>query len=228
MNKAQERFFVEEAARSLGLQWEVGEDRESPDFLIEDGRCRFGLEVSELFAGPVGNRGATRKAAESIHQKTIDRCRRAYEKERDVPLGVKILGNVTKEAMEGLLAILLAQDLARMRPGERFEVEISDQFKVHVTRALRHQWFQVNDRVGWVNTNPLPMIEAAVAKKSELLNTYREVAGADIRLLLVANRMFASGKLQLVENSTVDTRGFRVVYFFSYPETVKVFHEQGA
>lgn len=228
MNKAQERFFVEEAARSLGLRWEVVEDRESPDFLIEDGRCRFGLEVSELFAGPMGNRGAARKAAESIHQKTIDRCRRAYEKERDVPLGVKILGNVTKEAMEELLAILLAQDFARMRPGERFEVEISAQFKVHVTRALRHQWFRVNDRVGWVNTNPLPMIEAAVAKKSELLNTYREVAGADIRLLLVANRMFASGKLKLVENSTVDTQGFRVVYFFSYPETIKVLHEQGA
>ena len=130
--------------------------------------------------------------------------------------------------MEELLTILLAQDLATMRPGERFEVEISDQFKAHVTRALRHQWFRVNDRVGWVNTNPLPMIEEAVAKKSELLNTYREAAGADIHLLLVANRMFASGKLQLVEDSTMDTQGFRVVYFFSYPETVKVFHEQGA
>ena len=228
MNKAQERFFVEETARSLGLHWELGDDRESPDFLIDDGGCRFGLEVSELFSGPVGIRGAIRKAAESIHQKTIDRCRRAYEKERDVPLGVKILGNVTKEAMEELLTILLAQDLARMRPGERFEVEINDQFKVHVTRALRHQWFRVNDRVGWVNTNPLPVIEAAVAKKSELLNTYRKAVGVDIRLLLVANRMFTSGKLQLVENTTLDTQGFRVVYFFSYPETVKVFRELGA
>ena len=228
MNKTQERFFVEEAARSLRLQWEVEEDRESPDFLIYDGKCRFGLEVSELFAGPVGIRGAIRKAAESIHQKMIDRCNRAYVKERDVPLRVAILGKVTKEAMEELLTILLAQDLATMRPGERFEVEKSDQFKAHVTRALRHQWFRVNDRVGWVNTNPLPTIEAAVAKKSELINTYREAAGADIRLLLVANRMFASGKLQLVEDSTVDTQGFRVVYFFSYPETVKVVHEQGA
>ena len=124
--------------------------------------------------------------------------------------------------MEELLTILLAQDLATMRPGERFEVEISDQFKAHVTWALRHQWFRVNDRVGWVNTNPLPMIEEAVAKKSELPNTYREAAGADIHLLLVANRMFASGKLQLVEDSTMDTQGFRVVYFFSYPETVPI------
>ena len=228
MNKGQERFFVEEAARSLGVQWEVGEDRESPDFLIDDGSYRFGLEVSELFAGPVGIRGALRKAAESFHQKTIDRCRRAYEKERDVPLRIAILGKVTKESLEKSLTILLARDLARMRPGERFEVEISDQFKAHVTRAFRHQWFRVNDRVGWVNTNPLPMIEEAAAKKSELLANYREAAGPDIRLLLVANRMFASGKLQLVEDSTVDTQGFRVVYFFSYPETINVFHEQGA
>ena len=228
MNKRQERFFVEEAARSLGVQWEVGEDRESPDFLIDDGSCRFGLEVSELFAGPVGIRGALRKATESFHQKTIDRCRRAYEKERAVPLRVAILGKVTSGSMEELLTMLLCHDLESMQPGERFEVEISDQFKAHVTRALRHQWFRVNDRVGWVNTNPLPMIEEAAAKKSELLANYREAAGPDIRLLLVANRLFASGKLQLVEDSTVDTQGFRVVYFFSYPETVNVFHEQGA
>ena len=228
MNKRQERFFVEEAARSLGVQWEVGEDRESPDFLIEDGNCTFGLEVSELFAGPVGIRGALRKAAESLHQKTIDRYRRTYENERDVPLRIAILGKITKESMEKLLTILLSRDLARMRPGERFEVEINEQFKSHVTRAFHHEWFRVNDRVGWVNHNPLPVIEEAVAKKSELLDNYREAAGPDIRLLLVANRIFASGKLQLVEDSTVDTQGFRVVYFFSYPETVNVFPVQGA
>ena len=68
MNKGQERFFVEEAARLLGVEWELAEDRESPDFLIDDGSCRFGLEVSELFAGPVGVKGAERKNAESINQ----------------------------------------------------------------------------------------------------------------------------------------------------------------
>ena len=196
------------------------------DFIISEGSCRFGLEVTELFSGPVGIKGAIRKAVESFHQRTIDRCRRAYDKERDVPLRIAILGKVTKDTMDELLTILLAHDLAPMRLSVRFEVQINDQFKVHVTRALRHQWFRVNDRVGWVNTNPLPMITAVVVKKSEILARYREAAGPDIRLRLVTNRMFVSGKLQLLKDSTVDTQGFRIVYFFSYPETTTVFHEQ--
>ena len=95
-----------------------------------------------MFAGPVGIRGALRKATESFHQKTIDRCRRAYEKERSVPLRVAILGKVTRGSMEELLTTLLCHDLESMQPGEQFEVEISDQFKAHVARALRHQWFR--------------------------------------------------------------------------------------
>ena len=174
MNKGQERFFVEEAARLLGVEWELVEDRESPDFLIDDGSCRFGLEVSELFAGPVGIKGAARKIAESINQKKIDRCRRAYEKERDMPLDVAILGQVTRETMEKLLTEILARDLAAMEPGERFEVVTNKQFKARVMRAFHHRWFRVNDGVGWVNTNPAPVIARAVAKKSELLPKYRE------------------------------------------------------
>ena len=225
MNKMQERFFVEEAARSLRVPWEILEERESPDFIVDDGGCRFGLEISELFAGPVGIGGAIRKAAESFHQKTIDRYRSAYERERTVPLRVAILGKVTRGSMEELLTMLLSHDLEAMRPGERFEVLTSNLFKAHVTRGLRHEWFRVNDRVGWVNTNPLPIIDKAVAKKSKLLPRYREAAGPDIRLLLVANRLFGSGKLQLVNDSIVDTQEFRIVYFFSYPETVTVFCE---
>ena len=228
MNKGQERFFVEEAARLLGVEWELAEDRESPDFLIDDGSCRFGLEVSELFAGPVGVKGAERKNAESINQKKIDRCRRTYEKERDVPLDVAILGQVTRETMEELLTEILGRDLAAMGPGERFEVVMNERFKARVMRAFHNRWFRVNDGVGWVNSNPAPVIARAVAKKTGLLPKYREAVGGDVRLLLVANRLFASGKLQVVDEATVDTEGFRVVYFLSYPESVTVFHEQGA
>ena len=191
MNKGQERFFVEEAARLLGVEWELAEDRESPDFLIDDGSCRFGLEVSELFAGPVGVKGAERKNAESINQKKIDRCRRTYEKERDVPLDVAILGQVTRETMEELLTEILGRDLAAMGPGERFEVVMNERFKARVMRAFHNRWFRVNDGVGWVNSNPAPVIARAVAKKTGLLPKYREAVGGDVRLLLVANRLFA-------------------------------------
>ena len=130
--------------------------------------------------------------------------------------------------MEELLTEILGRDLAAMGPGERFEVVMNERFKARVMRAFHNRWFRVNDGVGWVNSNPAPVIARAVAKKTGLLPKYREAVGGDVRLLLVANRLFASGKLQVVDEATVDTEGFRVVYFLSYPESVTVFHEQGA
>jgi hypothetical protein len=56
--KARERFFAEQAAKSLGQEWILSEDRENPDFLVKDGASTFGLEVSELFIGAQHTRGA--------------------------------------------------------------------------------------------------------------------------------------------------------------------------
>ena len=226
MNKLQERFFVEETARLLERPWHVGDDRESPDFVIDEGSCRFGLEVSELFSGPVGIKGALRKISEVRHQRMINRCYRAYDDRCQLPLQVQILGPVNNDTMKELLTFLLAQDFAQMQLGESVVFQSNGLFKAYVTRAYRHHWFRVDDRVGLVNTNPLPKITEAIAGKSRKLRKYRVNAGPDVRLLLVANRLFASGKLQLVKDAHIDTFGFRVVYFLSYPDTVTVFHER--
>ena len=45
MNKHEERFYVERTAEMLNLSWTVGEDRESPDFIISAGDWQFGLEA---------------------------------------------------------------------------------------------------------------------------------------------------------------------------------------
>ena len=44
--------MTEEAAKFMGKTWDVGPDREQPDFLVTEGAQQFGLEVSEIFAGP--------------------------------------------------------------------------------------------------------------------------------------------------------------------------------
>ena len=49
--KRRERFFVEETAKLLGKTWDLGQDREHPDFVIRDEAQRFGLEVCEVFMG---------------------------------------------------------------------------------------------------------------------------------------------------------------------------------
>jgi hypothetical protein len=67
-------------------------------------------------------------------------------------------------------------------------------------------------------------IAKAIEIKSKKLPGYKQCSGLDdIRLLIVANRIFNSGKLVLMKPAALDTRGFHVVYFFSYPESVTVF-----
>jgi len=51
VQKKRERFFAEEAARSLGKSWSLSEDREHPDFIVTEGDQSFGLEVRQIFMG---------------------------------------------------------------------------------------------------------------------------------------------------------------------------------
>ena len=95
MNKHQKRCFVEQAANKLGVAWSIKEERETPDFVISEGEREFGLEVSEVFAGPVQRKGSTRKTEESVHQQTIDRYRNDYETRTGLLLHVQILGAIT-------------------------------------------------------------------------------------------------------------------------------------
>lgn len=181
--------------------------------------------IPELFVGHVGRKGSDRKAKESNNQETIDRYREIYVEEKGIPLCVRILGPVNDETMGELLGQLLQRDFESMRPGHQIIVQPNDQLKVYVTKALRSCWLCVDDRVGMVKINPTPIIQRQVAMKSRRLINYHEATGEDVRLLLVANRMLNSGKLELVEQPAIDTCGFRVVYFLSFPEGVTIFQD---
>jgi hypothetical protein len=229
--KAGERFFAEEAAKSLGKKWCLGADRENPDFIVTEDGYQFGLEVVEIFAGPQDERGSHRKRAESETQKVVNGLRTEYEKEDDTPLIVKLVGDMRRENLEAVVPTLHELGLSAKPFGhqDHFEVDKGPtKLSVYVTRAIRPDWYCVNDRGGWVDRNPVERIAEAINSKAERLSRYKEGAGLDdIRLLVIANRRMNSGKLQLEGNAALDLRGFQVVYFFSYPEGVSTF-EQGS
>jgi hypothetical protein len=108
---------------------------------------------------------------------------------------------------------------------DKFVVDEGEaKLSVYVTRALRANWFCVNDRVGRVDSNPIDRIAEAIEDKAAKLPRYKKCTGLDdIRLLVVANRIMNSGKLTLEKCPALDLRGFRIVYFFSYPESVTAF-----
>jgi len=78
----------------------------------------------------------------------------------------------------------------------------------------------MSDRTGWVdNKRSKNIIQKAIKEKSEKINKYQSEAKLnDIRLLIVANRRYDSGKLELKNDDfRPDLHGFRSVYFFPYP-----------
>lgn len=222
-----ERFYVEEAARLLGKEWQLGPCREKPDFIVTDREEQFGLEVVGVFAGPQNRSGSRMKKVESETQKAVDALRRKYEASGGAPLSVKFVGDMCDENTAAVLGALTEKDVAAKHVGhhEVIEVDVGKaMLRAHVKRAFRADWFCVDHRVGWVDRNPEDRITKAIYDKAKKLPQYKKCGGLDdIRLLVVTNRIMNSGKLRLEECPAFDLQGFQVVYFFSYPESVTVF-----
>lgn len=225
--KQHERFYVEKAGNLLGKAWDI-EDHERPDFIVTEGGQKFGLEVRQIFKGLENRKGSQLRKNEAEKQRAIDALQREYEGIEDIRLVVKFLGNMCEENMARVVPKLLDMKLSNkpIRYQENFTVELEPwgpaPLEVFVTRAFRSEWYSIDDGVGWVDRNPMDSIDKAVQEKSEKLTSYKQSSGLeDIRLLIVADRIKNSGKLELVEKPELNTRGFRFVYFFSYPESVE-------
>ena len=222
MQKKRERFYVEEAAKLLGKAWSLADGKNS-DFLVTEGTQQFGLEVTQIFTGPQSRAGSAIKEIESNIQRSVDAHRRKFEKITNTPLAVKLLGDMRPDNMATVVRALVAENLASKPIGHHVVIDAAEGLRAYVTRTFRADWFSVNDRVGWVNRNPTTRIADAIKIKSKKLPRYRETAGRDIRLLIVADRIYNSGKLMLEARPMLNLRGFQVVYFFSYPESITVF-----
>jgi hypothetical protein len=226
--KNRERFFVEAAEKLMGKTWTLGPDREIPDFLVTEGAQQFGIEVCEIFTGQQDRAGSAMKEAESHGQRAVDALRREYEAITNIPLIIKLVGDACAQNLALVVPALVAEDLALKPVRYQARIELNTGLRaglrVYVTKALRPNWFSMKDRVGFVDRNPLPRIIAEVKKKSEKLPQYRQEAGSDIRLLIVADHINNSGKLMLDEQVSLDLMGFQAVYFFPYPEAVTVFN----
>ncbi len=227
LKKTHERNFVEEAAKRLGKSWDIGLDRENPDFVIKEGDQQFGLEVCEIFTGQENRSGSINKKGESDRQQAIKAVQHEYEAAQNILLNVRFVGDICAQNLAKVVPAIVTQNLAPAPVGHRVVIDIDTGLRaglrVHVTRAFRADWISVNDRVGWVDRNPMPHITAIVEKKSQKLLRYTDAAGSDIRLLVVSNSIHNSGKLRLEAQARLDKKGFQVIYYFSYPEGVVVF-----
>ena len=230
--KKRERFFAEEAARLLGVTWDLGGDREHPDFIVTEGERQFGLEVTQIFVGPQGDAGSVLKAKETKTQRVINAVQREYESKENVPLTVQFVGNMETANLATVIPALLAQELASKEIHYHFVHDTTvahparARLRVHVAKGLRPNWYCINDRAGFVDCSPHDVIAAAIAKKAADRLRYENLAGNDVRLLLVADRINNSGKLMPENETEFDLHGFGAVYLFPYPEKVIVLRNE--
>ena len=229
VQKRFERFFAEEAIRSLGVGWIIHEERDPLDFIVADDDHHFGLDVVDIFGGAQDQYGSVTKRAESDMQKQLNNLRRHYEDQTGVTLTVKFLGRVAPDALARVVPELVALNLAAKPLAYQTTIEIlvglEAPLKLYVTKSIRPEWFAMGDRAGFVTPNPDPIIAAAIAKKSAKLEQYKSLVGCDVRLLLVANRIQNSGKIGCKTDAAFDLHGFKAVYFFPYPEDAFVLRE---
>jgi len=221
LKKHKEQSEAFQASLKLGEEWTL-EPRESPDFIVTSAEQRFGLEVTDAYIGPKTKKGAVERAKESANHKWLTAIRRRYEAAGGVGLHVRYHGAVDKAAADELLQALLdarLETVSQFARLDRFELTHGKAY-VHTTPNV--YWMMLDDRVGWVSQDG-GYLQREIDLKAKKLAKYRAVC-ADIRLLVVANRIYNSGKLQLEDDFRPDLRGFDAVYFFSYPSSLTAFY----
>ena len=242
--KNHERQFAAAAARLMDRSWFLIARREhggGPDFLVEDGRSGFGLEVVELFAGRLTERGSIEKKRQSRTHKLIESIRAQYERiHPDIRLYVKFLGPLTESDTASILDTLTAmQPVCTPFPHteERLIRRATGDLKLFVRRLPddwprdrlhRPDWFSVSDTVGFV-LEDIDRVREAIRKKSERLPLYRrniarelkltDSKNADVRLLIVADRMWNHGRIRLPVDPCIDPCGFKCRVFLSVSRT---------
>ena len=247
IKKEKELCYAAEVAKRLQKEW-VFEEFERPDFIVHDGECVFGLEVSEIFAGAIGRDGSKSRTVQSENQKKINEMRREYEQSgKSAPLRVHFLGKLDESHKQLVVGALLDMELYARPEWYPFSTTLSGEqggLKLLGRRLPdgdprdgmpRPDWHHAGDTVGLVegrSPKARKVIERklreTVRKKSAKLENYKvemakhlglkNVDRVDIRLLLVSDHMWEYGMVFVDKMLAVNPCGFSAVYFYPHPE----------
>ncbi|RCK29489.1 hypothetical protein [Thalassospira lucentensis] len=228
--KQSERHFVETTANLLGLNWEIIDQKERPDFIIDQNGNKFGLEVTEIFNGQKTPKGSAKQKQQEAHRfSQLQSLRQSYENKTGVKLYLRFLrsptnniqGNISDIELNQIEEALQIENFQEKEWGFGKMLGLPSGGKIQITIYRYSNWIIINDEVGFVLQSPTDKIQASINEKSTKLEKYIERAGKDIRLLIIANRLNNSGKIRIADNnddvSQINKRGFSNIYFLSYP-----------
>lgn len=219
--KSKERSEAFQAMLKLGQEWQF-ENRESPDFLItSDTGEVFGLEVTDVYVGSTNRNGSRLRALEDANHAWLTAIRQDYESRGGPDLHVRYTGSTSLAARDQLFAALRDERLEEKSPLSGSATLKLEHGTAYVHRTPHPYWMMLDDRSGTLS-NDGARLQDAIDRKAAKLAGYRAVC-TDVRLLVVAMKVYNSGKLELQDHFRPDLRGFDAVYFFSYPSQVIAF-----
>lgn len=211
-----ERFYLDQFIRVADFRPERVEERESPDFLLLLSGRRIGVEISGLYIDPTGGPESL-QAEESLGTRLVSRARELYLKLDGRPCLTHILFSSAGElaaANREECARMLAEFLVKEAPAEGMRARFDwDQLSgrvpdfiqsVHALGVPEHQLGRWDiPRAGWVHSLTTEIVQSAISSKSSKLCRYLEGAD-DVWLLLVADRLYPSQKLEFDSSFATD------------------------
>lgn len=219
--KSLEIIYAKKTCELLGESWKVEPSPNEvnwPDLIVTTELGKFGLEVREIYLDE-SSKGSTKKANEKNNLKSIKNLADAYYKANCSSIKADLLGEIGHH--DKLLNAII-REVPQLSELEQKRIEPYNGCVIHVLRLPDQlgeykRWNYVSDKVGWVSNIDKDFIDSAIVGKAKNLPKYaRNIL--DVRLLLVSDRIFNSGKARLKDDITCHTRGFNNVYYLSYPE----------
>ncbi|MEW5949152.1 MAG: hypothetical protein AB1711_07040 [Thermodesulfobacteriota bacterium] len=221
--KCVEIIYAKKTGELLDELWEVEPSPDEvswPDLIVTTKLGKFGLEVRELYLDE-SSKGSAKKAIENNNMKNINKLANAYYKTTYYPIKADFLGDIGRH--DQILNTLI-RGVEQLSEFEQKRLEPYNGCVIYIQRLPDQlgeykRWNYVSDKVGWVSKIDQKVIEMAVVEKAKNLPKYSKKI-SDVRLLLVSDRIFNSGKARIANDIICDAHGFYKVYYLSYPEEV--------
>lgn len=221
--KCNEIIYAEKTGELLDELWEVEaspDEASWPDLIVTTELGKFGLEVRELYLDE-SNKGSAKKAIENNNMKNINNLANAYYKTTRSSIKADFSGDIGHH--DQLLNTLI-KGVEQLSEFEQKRLEPYNGCVIYIQRLPDQlgeykRWDYVSDKVGWVSKIDQKVIVMAIAEKAKNLSKYAKKI-SDIRLLLVSDRIFNSGKAHIAHDIICDACGFNKVYYLSYPVEV--------
>ncbi len=217
-----EIMYAEKAGELLRETWKVEpapNEANWPDLIVKTESEKFGLEVKEVYLDE-SRKGSRSRADESNNLKNIEKLAEDYYDTKSSPINAHFLGEIMGHHDQLLKAI--KREVTLLSELERRKMRPYTGCIIYLQRLPNHfgqykRWDFVSDRLGFVSNIDKEDLQKAIMKKAQKLRKYSENI-SDVRLLLVTDRIYNSGKNRLLEDIICDAHGFKKVYYLSYPE----------